>query len=883
MKPLSNRVHFVCLVVVALVLAACSGVHTPTSGGGGGGATGPYSISGTVTGLTGTGLVLQDNGGDNLPVTAAGPFTFATSVASGGAFAVTVATQPTNPAQSCAVTGGSGAATANVTTVAVACTTAATNATVGVNVSGLTGAGLVLQDNGGDSLTITANGSSTFKTAVTGAYAVTVLTQPIGPAQLCTVVNGSGTATANVTVTVTCVVSYTIGGTVTGVVGTGLVLQNTGGEKLTITTNGPFTFVNQVPTGTAYTVTIAMQPSTPAQTCVVTPGTASGSATANVTTVAITCSAVTYSVGGQVVGLLGKQPTPPPNNPLTDNSFQLLNNGGDNKIITQNGPFTFATPVALNGAFFVSAISFPSTQSQGCTLWGYSGVATANVNSILVDCAHDDWTFIGGTKTAGTDPAPQYGAFTVPAVPPATEPNPYTNTPGGRDSGAAWADASGNLWLFGGLGYELSGKTPPDTLSGFQSDLWECQFTGADYCEWELIETQVGGLYPIAQNEDLPGSYGTKGVAASGNLPGGRWGSATWTDGSGNLWLYGGQGDDSLDNAGLLSDLWKYNISSGNWTWVSGSKVVNQKGTYTGVPGTLFPGARWSPVSWKDHSGNFWLFGGFGYDVNGNLGFLSDLWEYTGGNWVFVSSTVPSSDLLNQNGVYGTQGTAAAGNTPGGRQTGVGWTDASGNLWLFGGEGEDSTGTANGVLNDLWEYNITSNQWTFVAGSTHANQTGNYGLQPLIGPADTASAAGTVGLTPVTAGIFPGSRWGATAWTDAAGNLWLFGGWGLDATGTNGNGYLNDLWVYTPDVSPTQPGTWTWVKGSNTGNENGVYGPETRPYFTKVDWTPGARRGAMSWVDGRGDLWLYGGQGYDSTSSTGNGYLNDLWRYLPYP
>ena len=881
MNSHSNRLRFVSLMVAALILGACSGVHVASTSGGSGSGTGPYSIGGTVSGLTGTGLVLQDNGGDNLTVNKSGAFTFATSIASGGTYAVTVVTPPTNPAQSCAVTSGTGTATATVTSVAVTCTAVATNATVGGTVSGLTGTGLVLQDNGGDSLTVTANGSFTFKTTVNGAYAVTVLTQPTSPAQLCTVANGSGTATKNITnVTVTCALSYTIGGTVTGLVGTGLVLQNNGGEKLPITANGPFTFVNQIPTGGPYAVTIATQPTNPAQTCVVTTGTGSGTATGNVTSVVITCPAVTYSVGGTVVGLEGKQPTPPNDNPLTDNSFQLLNNGGDNKIITQNGPFTFATPVADNGAYFISAISYPSTQRQGCTLWGYSGVATANVTSILVDCAHDDWTWIGGTDTAGTDQAPQYGSFPA-SPPPPPPPNPYTNTPGARDSGAAWTDASGNLWLFGGLGYELSGKTPPDTLSGFLSDLWECPLNGADQCQWQLLEAPVAGVFPIAQNEDIPGAYGTKGTGSTSNLPGGRWGSATWTDSTGNLWLFGGQGEDSAGNPGLLSDLWKYNIGSGQWTWVSGSQFVNQPGSYTG--GTPEPGARWTPVSWTDHSGNFWLFGGFGYDKNGDLGFLNDLWEYTGGNWVYVSSTVPSSNLINQLGVYGTQGTAAAGNTPGGRQTAAGWTDATGNLWLFGGEGEDATGTANGILNDLWEYSITNNQWTYVTGSAAANQTGNYGLQPLIGPSDTASAAGTVGLTPVTPGIFPGSRWGATAWTDPAGNLWLFGGWGLDSTGNNGNGYLNDLWSYTPSTTPGAVGTWTWVKGSNTSNENGVYGPETRPYFTKVTWTPGGRRGAMSWVDAQGELWLFGGQGYDSTSSTGNGYLNDLWRYLPYP
>jgi hypothetical protein len=877
MKPVKNRLDFVCLVVAVLSLAACSGVHSPSSGGG----TGPYSIGGTVTNLTGTGLVLQNNAGDNLTVSAAGPFTFATKVASGGTYAVTVATQPTNPAQSCAVTGGSGAATANVTAVAVTCTNAATKATVGVTVSGLTGTGLVLQDNGGDSLTIPANGSFTFATTVNGAYAVTVLTQPTGPAQLCTVANGSGTATANVHLAVSCVLSYTIGGTVTGLVGTGLVLQNTGGEKLPITANGAFTFTTPVATGTPYTVTVFAQPTAPAQTCVVTTGTGTGIATANVTTVAVTCPAVTYSVGGKVVGLLGKQPTPPNNNPLSDNSFQLLNNGGDNKIITQNGSFTFATPVAQNGAYFVSEISFPTTQPQGCTLWGYSGVATANVNSILIDCAHNDWTWIDGTKTAGTNQAPQYGSFPVSS--PLTPPNPFTNTPGGRDSGAAWTDAAGNLWLFGGLGYELSGKATPDTMSGFLSDLWECPLNSGSQCEWQLLEAPVSGKFPIAQDENLAGVYGVQGVAAAGNFPGGRWGPATWADGVGNLWLLGGQGIDSVGNPGLLNDLWKYNIGSGQWTWVSGSKLVNHAGTYSGAVGTLFPGARWTPVSWTDASGNFWLFGGFGYDKNGTLGVLNDLWEYTGGNWVFVSAVIPGSDTVDQKGIYGTQGVAAAGNTPGGRQTASGWSDASGNLWLFGGEGKDITGTANGILNDLWEYKISTNRWTFVNGSSAANQLGNYGLQPLVGPFDTTSAAGTVGLTPASPGIFPGSRWGATAWTDPAGHLWLFGGWGLDATGTNGNGYLNDLWAYSPSSTPGQPGTWTWVKGSNTGNQNGSYGTLTRPYFTLVDWTPGARRGAMSWVDSHGEFWLFGGQGYDSTSSSGNGYLNDLWRYLPYP
>lgn len=72
-------------------------------------------------------------------------------------------------------------------------------------------------------------------------------------------------------------------------------------------------------------------------------------------------------------------------------------------------------------------------------------------------------------------------------------------------------------------------------------------------------------------------------------------------------------------------------------------------------------------------------------------------------------------------------------------------------------------------------------------------------------PAGNASLA----CNPISVtGWMPGSRWGANSWIDKGGNLWLFGGWGLDDGTTNGNGALNDLWVYTPNATPTQPGTW---------------------------------------------------------------------------
>jgi hypothetical protein len=166
-----------------------------------------FSVGGTVSGLTGT-VVLQVNGGNNLSVSVNGAVTFPSPLADGSAFTVTVLTQPAG--QSCSVTGGTGTIVgANVTGVGVSC--AANTFTVGGTVSGLSGT-VMLQNNGGNDLTVSANGTFTFSTALqnAAAYSVAVLTQPSG--QTCTVANGTGTiAAANVTnVGVSC--SATAGG-----------------------------------------------------------------------------------------------------------------------------------------------------------------------------------------------------------------------------------------------------------------------------------------------------------------------------------------------------------------------------------------------------------------------------------------------------------------------------------------------------------------------------------------------------------------------------------------------------------------------------------------------------------------------------------------------
>ncbi len=183
--------------------------------------------------------MLQNNGADDLTISADGEFTFATPLADGSTYAVAVISAPAG--QTCSVSNGFATlAGANVTSVAVICSSE--SFTVGGTVIGLAGT-LVLQNNGADDLTLTADGPCTFATPLAdgSTYAVTVFSAPAG--QTCAVSNGTGSLAgadaADVAVTCNDIPSgtFTIGGSVTGLTGT-LVLQNNGADDLTLTTDG---------------------------------------------------------------------------------------------------------------------------------------------------------------------------------------------------------------------------------------------------------------------------------------------------------------------------------------------------------------------------------------------------------------------------------------------------------------------------------------------------------------------------------------------------------------------------------------------------------------------------------------------------------------------
>jgi 6-phosphogluconolactonase len=209
--------------VVLLTLAAC--------GGGGGGSTPPavplasaYTVGGAITGLTSTsgGLVLRNNGGDDLVVASGvvSSYTFATAVANGGSYNVTVLTNPNSPTQLCTVANASGTiGSANVTNANVTCTNAWT---IGGTIRGdsaiaVSGIGPILHNNNnGEDLFIPilpASGapmSFTFSTPVANGapFTVTQLSRAKSPGQDCsniTPVSGVASSGSYAVVAITCV------------------------------------------------------------------------------------------------------------------------------------------------------------------------------------------------------------------------------------------------------------------------------------------------------------------------------------------------------------------------------------------------------------------------------------------------------------------------------------------------------------------------------------------------------------------------------------------------------------------------------------------------------------------------------------------------------
>lgn len=305
----------------------------------------------------------------------------------------------------------------------------------------------------------------------------------------------------------------------------------------------------------------------------------------------------------------------------------------------------------------------------GNTGWMFGGQTWGGGHTALLDDLWQldlhtgQWTWRGGRQTSSADtPALSDEAANGLAPTPRTA------------HGATACGTDGSAYIFGGYGQYRNGAV------GLLNDLWQfdpAQATaGATSSPWTAMN-------------------------AGSTTPSRRATHAMWTH-DGALWMHGGE-----SSAGFLADLWTYDASGSGWQVVqsaaAGAPGVYGSDTAPQEGDTLRPGARHRQTVWPDQrdSNTIWMMGGEGHDVNGQNGWLDDVWrlhlpaasssdtapqwEWVGGSAVAAGYAPPLQ--------WGPTGRASVSVLNGG-------TDAAGRVALFG--GYRIMGRSSEVLNDLW-------------------------------------------------------------------------------------------------------------------------------------------------------------------------------------
>jgi hypothetical protein len=373
---------------LALTLFGCgggndSGTGTPTTP-----AANEFAVEGSIANLKGSGAVLQNNGAQDVTLNSGqAGFKFRTQLA-GTTYNVALKSQPLDPTQTCTVTGGSGTVTGPVTTISIACVSALFP--VGGSVSGLTGTGLTLTNNGGAPLAVASGATSfTFAGVESGtSYSIKIATQPSG--QTCIVNNADGGVfdAAITTVQVVCVTGgsplITLSGDVSGLGNSGLQLSLNGGAPVSVA-GGASAFAfppTALKAGDAYDMVIVRMPTN--MSCNVARGRGVIVGTNNVTNLGVNCKlAGPQSQSGAFEAQVnGKRQVLVLH---SNNNFALVNHA-DNPGCANNGNGLEFGHYRwnLDNSWFVSLINYDNTGS--CGIWDPtvppgSGLQATIVNS----------------------------------------------------------------------------------------------------------------------------------------------------------------------------------------------------------------------------------------------------------------------------------------------------------------------------------------------------------------------------------------------------------------------------------------------------------------------------------------------------------------------
>ncbi|MCB0737945.1 MAG: T9SS type A sorting domain-containing protein [Bacteroidetes bacterium] len=311
-----------------------------------------------------------------------------------------------------------------------------------------------------------------------------------------------------------------------------------------------------------------------------------------------------------------------------------------------------------------------------------------------------------------------------------------------------------------------------------------------------------------------------RGIADSTKVPSGRIGCACYIDSNSNFYLFGGRSKE------LKNDFWKFDGMQ--WFWLEGDSTSASRSIKNNIPGD-----RYFPVYWQKDN-NFFFFGGYTYNR-----ILADLWMYNGKKWVYTGSDT----VENNKPRYGLQEVPDQKNSPGSRMASA-QTMLNNSLLIYGGATTFHLTSLFDKRSHFWTMN-NSNQWIWKGGDR-----------------DTYSARCFYKQSHCDVG--PGSRSANSIWATPTQKMFLYGGSLYGGHPIASSSLTSDLWVY-------ENGNWHFVGQSNS--HHGEVGKSD-----SSNW-PGYRSSAINWIDDDGNLWLFGGYGYDADSNLG--YLNDLWKFTP--
>jgi len=453
------------------------------------------------------------------------------------------------------------------------------------------------------------------------------------------------------------------------------------------------------------------------------------------------------------------------------------------------------------------------------------------------------------------------------------------NFPPGLNNPEYWKDDSGNFWMFGGY---LSDPTATSSYLGkkaFLNTLWKFNKVTNN---WTWMKGKNPATYTREVNSPnelpySPGFYGIKNIETSENIPHSRYKGIFWKTNNDLYLAYGeyyNHSSSAQDFKTNFKDIWKYNISSNNFTWTGGRSSAATEFTENKNQASVYNKPNVSNFI-SDEEGNLYAF----HKVKNN-----EIWKFNINNQTWVAAKAGSA--IN----YGTIGVEDSNNAPPNAK----------NLWYTN---QTVYFTSDFYANpyatpevSFWKFNTVTNNFTCLKKLPKPFQSpiNVEDINNFPQPAYEAVNWMNDGKFYILGGGKSANFWeynpANNIWKRLAGlptnqiienasfakdsqkNIWVFGGRTGEGSSSSIMEYNNNVWKFDYLTK-----TWSQLQGGGT-NKAGYYGTQN----TSTNQTrPGTRYPSSFWMDENDRFWIYSGRGF--AENTDGDYYNrnlvDLWYY----